>query len=131
MMIEDAHVVVGADWNGISVLVGVLITGIVTIGNAIQNWRSSKKVEDNKKEAIAARNAQNVKLDKVSTLVDGHATEQTRQITALHEEVARLQTPGTITPTQIAGQGDAPVGIDRGIVTVEPVTKTTEGKPQT
>lgn len=104
--------------------IALIITAIgAVIGPIVTAWlqiRAANKAVVNKTEAITARNAQNNKIDGMAVLVDGHATEQARQITALHTEIARLQTPGTVTPQQTAGEGEAPVGIDKGVVTVEP-----------
>jgi hypothetical protein len=101
----------------------VIVSLIGAITTAYLQVKASRKLDVNKNEAIAARDAQNAKLDTVAASVDGHATEQVRQITALHTEVARLQSPGTTTPQQTAGDTGAPVGIDQGVVTVAPVTE--------
>ncbi len=46
------------DYQGVSVLVAAVVAAFVSIGNAIQNWRASKKLDANKQESIAAREAQ-------------------------------------------------------------------------
>jgi hypothetical protein len=108
------------DYAGTALIITALGAVVGPAVTAYLQLRAAHKADINKQEAMAARDVQNTKIDSMAMSVDGHATEQTRQITALHAEVARLQTPGTTTPTQTAGEGSAPVGIDKGVVTVEP-----------
>jgi hypothetical protein len=112
------------DLPGIALIItafGAVVGPAVT---AYLQLRAAKLAEKNKQEAIDARviNQDELKAGQaeIHTLVDGHSSEQTRQITALHAEIARLQTPGTITPQQTAGDNTNPVGIDKGVVTVAP-----------
>lgn len=111
------------DLSGIALIITAVFGGVVTVISTVTSvylqLKASRKSEINKAEAIAAREEQNIKLDTVATAVNGHATEQQRQIVALHSEVVRLQAAGTTTPQQSAGKGGALVGIDQGIVTVE------------
>ena len=100
--------VIGAIFAGIAAIVGPIVTGYLQI-------KASRLAEKNKAEAIAARGEQNAVLNTVATNVNGHAAEQARQITALHSEVVRLQTPGTSTPTPESG---APVTLDADGVSV-------------
>jgi len=97
------------DWNGIAVVIGAVVTALVTLGNAIMNWKHARQASNDIM-------AQNVILGQVATGVDGMNTELTRQNTALKKVVASNEP----VPEQVAGEaGNAPVGTDKGVVTVE------------
>ena len=97
----------------------VIVSLIGAITTAYLQIKASRTTEKNKNEAIAERAQLQTKVDAVAATVDGHATEQTRQIVALKEAVASQSRGGTI-PEQTAGaEGNAPVGTDQGVVTVE------------
>lgn len=113
-------------------LIGGFFSSLVPTLTILLTWRSQRNAANdakelavlNKTEAIAAREAQNVKIDTVATTVNGHSTEQKRLIVALKDEVSRLSRPGAeATTEQKAGSGTdgvgALVGIDHGVVTVE------------
>lgn len=109
-------------------LIGGFFSALVPTFTILMAWRSQRDAAKdakelaalNKTEAIAARNAQNVKIDKVATSVDGHATAQESRINALHTEVARLQAPGTTTPATGSG---APVTMDKSGIQVTATDK--------
>jgi hypothetical protein len=99
----------GIDWTGISVLLGVVITGTVTILNTIWNRRDART-------AATQRAAQSVVLAQTHDLADGAHKELERQNIALKIAVAG----GAAVPEQTVGAaGNAPVGQDKGVVTVE------------
>lgn len=100
------------DLQGTAVVIGALGAFIVSVGNAIQNWRNTK-------EAKKSRAKLQDKVDVIGTNVDGHATEQARKIDALTQAVSTQAAGGTI-PEQTPGEpGNAPVGVKDGNVTVE------------
>lgn len=98
MIIQDAHAVVGPDWQGISVLIGVIITGIVTLGNAAQNWRAARKaaekLESNKQEAIVARVKSTEELKEgqkeIHALVNDRSDQQDRTIDTLKKVITEM-----------------------------------------
>lgn len=59
------------DYNGIAVVIGALGAFIVSIINAILNWRDKNARKNDKQEAIQAREQQNVKLSTIAQGVDG------------------------------------------------------------
>lgn len=116
------------DLSGIALIITAVFGGIVTVISTVTSVylqiRAAKLAKTNKTEAIAARDEQNTKIDTVAASVNGHATEQTRLIVALKDEISRLSRPGAeATTEQKAGvgteAGGALVGIDHGVVTVE------------
>ena len=59
-------------------------------------------------------------MKRVEAQTDGISKELQRKNTALKMEVARVsENPESVTPEQLAGGGGAPVGISKGVVTVE------------
>ena len=100
------------DYQGVSVLVAAVAAALISLGNAVQNWR-------NKKEAVVSRAKLQSKVDAIGTNVDGHASEQARKIDALTQAVATQAAGGTV-PEQVPGTpGNAPVGTLDGNVIVE------------
>lgn len=101
-MIQDPPViVVRTDWTGIALVIGAVAAGISGIMNTVLTWKAKNK------------------LTVIGEGVDGTKTELERQNTALKLEVVRVQDNDTTTPQQTAGEGGAPVGIDKGVVSVE------------
>lgn len=114
MIIQDAHVVVGTDWNGIA----LTITAVGVIIGPIIQWLLSRATRNKLDENTAALAG---KQDEIHSLVDGVKSKLEEQNVALKAEVARQNTAGASPTTQqAAGTGDpGSVGIDKGVVTVE------------
>lgn len=108
------------DYNGIAVVIGALGAFIVSIINAVLNWKAKTTHDKDKTEAIQAREQQNVKLDEIHTVTNSAAQEVIRQKDELKSEIARVAIPGAApTLERPAGEPAPPsVTIDKGVVTV-------------
>jgi hypothetical protein len=46
------------DYAGVSILIGAVVAAIGSLATTVMQWRASKKIDKNKEESIAAREAQ-------------------------------------------------------------------------
>lgn len=82
---------VSIDFNGLSILVAAIAAAAGSIVNTVLTWRAKNEHNVDKKEAIEAREQQNVILDQVHANTNGAKTALEKQNAELLKEIARLQ----------------------------------------